>query len=192
MVALFIASLMIFSLADASLTELLMTPSSSTRSTDFKIATSSLFLAGSAFFSAWLVVKVNYSVGTVLDRMGAEVPKSLVRTDEGGWAADRKYSTMIGICFIIGDLEGMNDDDHDDDLRPKYTNDCCNTLKELLLYCIRGSSTQNSSSSFRRGFSNSSLDFSLIYEPDSTLKPAVITNLYDNSSPSPMTHDPST
>jgi hypothetical protein len=191
MVALFIASLMIFSLADASLTELLM--SGSSRSTDFKIATASLFLAGSAIFSAWIVVKVNYGVATVLDRMGAEVPKSLVRTDEGGWAADRKYSTMIGICFIIGDLEGMNDDDHDDDLKPKYPNDCCNTLKELLLYCIRGSSTQSSSSSFRRVFSNSSLDFSLVYEPDPRLKPAaVLTIPYDDSLPSPVTHDPST
>ena len=189
MVALFIASLMIFSLADASLTELLMAQNGSPRSTALKIATSSLFLAGSAFFSAWIVVKVNYGVGAVLSRMGAEVPKSLVQTDEGGWAADRKYSTMLGIRFIIGDLEGLNEDDYDDELKPKNTIGCCNALKELLLYCVRGSSAQGSS---RKG-TNRSLDFSLIYESsDPKVKSVMITNPYDGSLPSPVTHDQST
>ena len=186
MLALFIVTLLVFSLADASLTVALLTPSGSARSNILKIATSSLFLTGSVFLSSWIVLKVNCGVTDVLRRMGAEAPKSLVRTEDGGWTADRKYNTIVGIHFIIGDLNSVNADDEEDELRPRADNDCCSGVRELLLYCIRGTSTHNSSSSFRRGFSNSSLDFSSIYE-SSEQNTLDISSPYGGALHSPLT-----
>ena len=153
-----------------SLDVYLMSAMSGPRSNDFKIVTSCLFLCCTILFSAWLVLRVGSGIATALKRMGAETPKLLSKSEDGGWMADRKYNTMVGIKFVIGDLDDMTADDFDDQiLRPGEARECGVIFTEILLYCIVGSKSDDSSTSIRGDFSSSSMDFSQIYDLTNTL-----------------------
>lgn len=135
MTILFFISLLLFLIADIGLGKILM--KSEYISVGNNIFVMSILLVGSIFFSSWLVLYVETSVKIAFKRLGAEKPKSLLRSEEGFWVISERFNNFSGVDMIIGDFGDYpaksNDIDIDNENDSKK---CGQPIVDFALYCI--------------------------------------------------------
>ena len=110
-------------------------------STDFfvsEVFVSSISLVGSLAFSFWLILYIRTNVFNIIRSMAAEKPLILSKTSEG-WAPRGGDHTLVGVSFVVGDLDDPRPDPGESDYnQEKGGRYCGQFFMDVSLFCLSG------------------------------------------------------